>query len=284
MNLEYFKQFNPPIEETKINNNVWLYTRVSSKKQYDENGSIETQKLAAIKYAKENNYNIREIFGGTYESAKGDFTRKEFKKLIDAVKKSKNKPFAILIFIVNRFSRSGGSAVALLNELIHDHGIHLIEVSSGKDTTSELGEYEIMQLLLSAKKENMSRMDVTIPGMKSFVRKGNWLGTAPRGYRHQGKRVNNLEDFSGTQIITINDDGNLLKKAWKWKLEGEFDYVIRQKLKLLGLVVSKQWLSQMWRKPFYCGISTHKFLDGKPIKGNWPPIVPSRISRLLMHG
>ena len=280
MNLEYFKRFNPLPEEAKPNNNVWLYTRVSSKKQYDDNGSLDTQKLAAYDYAN-NKYTITKTFGETYESAKGDFTRKEFKNLIDTVKKSKNKPFAIMIFKVNRFSRSGGNAIALLQDLIHKHGVHLIEVSSGKDTTSQLGEHEIMQLLLSAKKENMTRLDVTIPGMKAFVRKGNWLGSAPKGYRHQGKRVNNPDDFSGAQIITINDNGKLLKKAWKWKLEGEYDYVIRQKLKSFGLVVEKQWLSQMWRKPFYCGISTHKFLDGKPIKGNWSPIVSIKDFKII---
>ena len=32
-------------------------------------------------------------------------------------------------------------------------------------------------------------------------------------------------------------------------------------------------MSAMWRNPFYCGISTHKFLEGNPIKGNWPSIV-----------
>ena len=269
MKYDYFKQFNPPIEENIINNNVWLYTRVSSKKQYDDNGSLETQKLAAHEYAKDK-YKITKTFGETYESAKGDFTRKEFKDLIDTVKKSKNKPFAILIYKVNRFSRTGAHAIALVEDLVHKYGVHLIETKSGKGTTTEEGEHEIFQLLLSAKKENMARLDVTIPGMKAFVRKGNWLGSAPRGYRHQGKRVNDPNDFSGTQIITINNEGKLLKKAWKWKLEGDFDCVIIKKLKSLGLAVSKQWLSQMWKKPFYCGISTHKFLDGNPIKGNWP--------------
>jgi len=181
-NLEYFKKFNPLPEEPKLNNNVWLYTRVSSKEQYDNNSSITTQKLSAKEYVTENNYKIDKTFGGTYESAKGDFTRKEFTKLISEVKQSRNKPFEILIFKVNRFSRSGGGAIALLNELIHKYGVHLIEISSGKNTTTQLGEYEIMQMLLSAKKENMARLDVTIPGMKAFIREGNWLGTAPRGY------------------------------------------------------------------------------------------------------
>ena len=272
-NLDYFKKFNPTAEESESNNNVWLYTRVSSKEQYDNNGSIETQKLAANDYATKNKYNIDKTFGATYESAKGDFTRKEFNRLINEVKQSRNKPFAILIFKVNRFSRSGGRAIALLNDLIHKYSVHLIEISSGKDTTTQLGEYEIMQMLLSAKKENMARLDVTIPGMKLFIRKGNWLGKAPRGYTLKGRRVKTQSDILGKQEITINNDGKHLKKAWHLKLEGELDHIIIKKLNVLGLKVSKQWLSQMWRKPFYCGISNHKFLDGDIIKGNWKPIV-----------
>ncbi|NOR27282.1 MAG: hypothetical protein GQ540_02010 [Lutibacter sp.] len=67
MSLEYFKRFNPLPEEPKANNNVWLYTRVSSKKQYDDNGSLDTQKLAAYEYAN-NKYTITKTFGETYET------------------------------------------------------------------------------------------------------------------------------------------------------------------------------------------------------------------------
>ena len=273
MNLDYFNSFNKKEEIEAINNNVWSYTRVSSKEQFDNNSSILVQEEAAKEYAFKNGYHISKTFGGTYESAKGDFTRKEFKKLIDEIKKNRKKPFAILIFKVNRFSRSGSGGIAVLHELIKEYGVHLIEVSSGKDTTTDLGEYEIMQLLLSAKKENMSRLDVTIPGMKSLVKRGDWLGKAPRGYTLKGKRVVNQNNISGKQIIVINEEGKILKKAWRWKLEGKPDFIIINNLKRLGLIISKQSLSAMWRKPFYCGISTHKLLDGQATKGNWSPIV-----------
>lgn len=61
--------------------------------------------------------------------------------------------------------------------------------------------------------------------------------------------------------------------VWKWKLQGEMDFKILEKLEARGLKVSKQFLSAMWRKPFYCGINTHKFLKGNPIKGNWEAMV-----------
>ena len=86
MNLEYFKKYSSYKEEHNTNKSVWSYTRVSSKKQFETNGSIDNQQNAAKLLAVSNNYEITRTFGGTYESAKGDFTRKEFKRLISEVK------------------------------------------------------------------------------------------------------------------------------------------------------------------------------------------------------
>ena len=97
-NLNEFGVFMKPKEQQKkINKRIIGYTRVSSKKQQD-NYSLEEQERDLREYAKNNGYDLDdEIIGGTYESASGDFSRKEFIKLLDEVKKSKNKPFAIAI-------------------------------------------------------------------------------------------------------------------------------------------------------------------------------------------
>ena len=42
------------------------------------------------------------------------------------------------------------------------------------------------------------------------------------------------------------------------------------------LVISKQRMSEMWRNPFYCGISTHRMLDGKVVKGKWEKLIPEK--------
>jgi DNA invertase Pin-like site-specific DNA recombinase len=273
MKLDKFKKYSTYKIETNNNNNVWVYTRVSSKDQFDKNNSITNQEDAAKKCAKNNSYLIANTFGGTYESAKGDFTRKEFTRLISEVKKSKNKPFAIMIYKMSRFSRSGASAIGLVNELIKKHNVHLIEVSTGKDSTTPRGELEIMESLQYARKENIERLEMTLPGMKAYVRKGNWLGRAPRGYDLKGDRVSNPKFKNPTQEISINHEGEILKKAWQWKLAGELDFEIIKKLNKRNLTISKQSLSAMWRKPFYCGINTHSLLEGDAIVGNWKPIV-----------
>lgn len=273
MNIDYFKKFSSYREELCTNKNVWLYTRVSSKEQFENNGSIENQRHAAEVLAHCNNFEITNTFGGTYESAKGDFTRKEFKRLISEVKKAKQKPFAIMIYKMSRFSRTGANAIGLVNELIRVHGVHLIEVSTKKDTTTPRGEFEIIESLQYARKENIERLEVTIPGMIAFLKNGNWLGKAPRGYNHYGKRVKKSDFHNGVQRLEINNEGKLLIKAWKWKLNGMADYQIRYKLAKHGLVIKKQSLSAMWRNAFYCGINTNSLLKGEVVIGNWKPLV-----------
>jgi len=273
MDLDYFKKYTSYKDVQNNNKSVWLYTRVSSKKQFETNESIENQKEAAEIFVKDKGYNITRTFGGTYESAKGDFTRREFTKLIEEIKKVKNKPFAIMIYKMSRFSRTGANAIGLISELIKVHNVHLIEVCSDKDSTTSRGEHDIIESLQYARKENIERLEFTLPGMTRHVRNGNWLGKAPRGYDHFGPRVSNPQFISGKQQLEINDEGMLIKKAWKWKLEGLADFEIRTKLDKHGLVISKQSMSSMWRNPFYCGIQTNSLLKGEVVKGNWEPLV-----------
>ena len=273
MGLEQFKSFAKGYDKkTELNKHVWIYTRVSSKDQ-ESNKSLTTQVSNAKDYCLENNLIVVKTFGGTYESASGDFTRKEFKRLIDEVKKEKIKPHAILLNTISRFSRTGGGGVGLANELVEEFGVNLIEVSTGKSTETEDGKIEIYKGLLQARQENLDRLRVTIPGMKKFLQEGNWLGKSPKGYDTHGTRVKNHKFHNETQKIIINNDGKLLKKAWIWKLQGDKDYEIRKKLSELGLDMSKQAISSMWRNPFYCGVLVHKMLDGEVVYGKWEKLV-----------
>ncbi len=272
MGLENFKSFvNRSKDEKKQTNDVWLYTRVSSKDQ-EVNKSLQNQKDSGYKYALENDYSISNTFGGTYESASGDFTRKEFSKLIQEIRDAKKRPFAILIYTMSRFSRTGGSGISLAHEVIETLGVNLIEVSTGKNTITEQGKLEIFNSLIKASQENIDRLKVTIPGMKSLLKNGGWLGNVPMGYTMFGTRVKNRSLYSEKQEIKINEVGEKLRQAWKWKLEGDKDFEIRAKLAAMGVNISKQKLSIMWRKPFYCGVSVNKMLD-EPVKGSWDKIV-----------
>lgn len=273
--LDYFKKFIPKDDSAteQTNFQVWSYTRVSSKDQFEKNSSVDNQRTTNQQYATNFKLNIVEEFGGTYESGKSDFTRKEFKRLIDKVEKSRRKPYAILVFKMSRFSRSGGNAIGLVNHLVETLGVHLIETSSGITTTSERGKASIYESLFHAYKENLERKEIIIPNMKSFLKKGFRFGSAPLGYDHFGPRVKREGFMSTKQRIIINKDGEILREAWNWKASGLYsDVQIIAKLQARGIDILQQKLSKIWRNPFYCGILVSKMLD-EPIMGNWEPLI-----------
>lgn len=274
--LRVFEAFMKPKEhQFETNRRIIGYTRVSSKMQV-KNYSIEEQERDLRDFAKSNSYDLDEdIIGGTYESASGDFSRKEFKKLYDVVKKSKNKPYAIAIKFINRFSRTGAGAITIVYELVEKMGVHLIETSSGLCTSNLNDKMQIYHKLLKAQEENQERLEKTIPGMKTFLQNGNWLGVAPYGYTTYGTKVKDYTLIRPSQEIIINKEGKVLKEAWQWKLQGERDCNIIIKMAELGANVTKQKISSIWRNPFYCGIIINCLID-KPVKGKWEPMVTER--------
>ena len=288
VNLEKFNGFMKPKEKPqqakKIEKKRIIgYTRVSSKRQI-EGFSIEEQERSIREFAKANNYDLIDIKGGQYESAKGDFTRKEFKALIEMCTKMKpKKPYAIAIKFISRFSRSGGSAIGLVDDLVTKNGIHLIETSTGICTDNDEGKIQIYHKLLDAWEENKQLLERTLPGMKSFLEAGNWLGKTPFGYDTYGKRVIDDDKLRGKQKIVLNKDGEHLKEAWRWKVLGWSDAQIKKELwDRYKMKISICRLGYIWKNPFYAGVCISKLLD-KPVRGNWEAIVSEQDFLKINH-
>ena len=276
--LSFFQKFLPKKElEDLSTKDVWSYTRVSSKEQFVNKSSVNNQISTNKLYANDFNYALPFEFGGTYESAKSDFTRKEFKRLIDKVESAKKKPYAILVFKMSRFSRSGGNAIGLVNHLVEVLGVHLIETSTGLNTTTERGKAAIYESLFHAYKENLERKEIIIPNMKTFLKKGFRFGAAPFGYDHYGPRVRRVGFLNNIQKIVINTQGKIFREAWEWKASGNYsDSQILSKLSARGIELSKQQINKSWKNPFYCGINISKMLE-EPVKGEWEPLITVEI-------
>ncbi len=276
MSLDHFKAFaRAHVKKVISNFEVWLYTRVSSRDQ-ELNRSLDSQKDEGHKFAAAHHYTVAMTFGATYESASGDFTRKEFTKLIETVRSAKKRPFAILIYTMSRFSRSGGGGISLAHELVDELGVHLIEVATGKNTMTEEGKLEIYSGLIRASQDNLDRLKVTVPGMIKMLENGHWLGNPPPGYIHFGPRVKDHSRFAPVQRIEKGPDNDYIRKAWEMKLQGVSDYMIIHKLSLMGYTIHKNKINKMWRNPFYCGISTNKLLNGRIIQGNWEKTITEK--------
>lgn len=242
---------------------VVKYTRVSGGKQM-LNDSIENQNKTIDEFAKKFNLEIVATFGDTHESAKTD-DRKEFMRMIDFCKRSRGRISTILVYKMTRFSRTGGKAISIADELRNKYGIHIIAVTEPMDTSNPNGVlFQEMQLIF-AKWDNVQRQQVTSAGMKSKYSKGEWLSNPPQGY--------DIVRSNGERKIVLNEDGKKIKKAWDWKLKGMKNEDIAEKLNKMGVKMYKQQIYKIFKNPFYCGLIAHGMLNGRVVEGKQEKMV-----------
>ncbi len=253
--------------------NVVIYTRVSSKEQADKNLSLETQRKAIEEYAKRHNLNIAAFFGGTYESAKTD-GRKEFNRMLDYVRKSNGRISKVLVYTLDRFSRTGGAAIKLATDLREKYGIAVFAVTQPTDTSNPSGVLHQNIQLLFSEYDNQLRKQKAIAGIIEKLKLGIWVQKPPVGY--------DIVRINSERKIVVNEDGKKLKMAFEWKLQGFKNEEILQKLRAMGMNLLKQRIFDILNNPFYCGLLSHRLLNGQIIDGKHEPIV-SKENFLKIH-
>lgn len=268
--IDNFLPFARKVDSTSVIKNssyAVAYTRVSSKEQ-ELGYSLETQRKAIEEYAQRNNLIIVEFFGGTSESAKSD-ERKEFKKMLSFLAKNKIGVSQILIYSVDRFSRSGANAIAIIDEL-RKQGINVNAVTQPTDTSTASGQLQQEIQLVFGKYDNELRKQKCVAGMKEKLSQGYWIQKVPLGYDQYTKHKE--------QHITINATGEILRQAFYWKAnENMHNTEIMERLNALGVKVSHQQITEIFRNPFYCGIIRHNLLQGTVVQGKHPKLIPEEL-------
>ncbi len=242
--------------------NCVIWTRVSTKYQEDNGGSLSDQKNKCELFARQNGYVIKGYFGGTHESARTPGVL--LKDMYAAVKKDRTITH-IIIPAVDRFSRNVGQAATIIDDLLKCN-IIVVDASTGTDTSTRMGITYFHFNLVQAQWENGNRTDKCVSGRKHCLESGVYCGAAkPLGYDKHGKSL-------GT-YFTVNDKGHLIRKAFKWKLQGYANCEILKKLSAYGLTMRKQKLHHILTNPFYAGKIRHKMLQGRLVDGNQPKLV-----------
>ncbi|TRU46266.1 MAG: recombinase family protein, partial [Microcystis aeruginosa Ma_QC_Ca_00000000_S207] len=182
--------------------NCVIYTRVSTKEQADNNMSLDTQRKYCELFAQKNGYTIMGYYGGTYESAKTD-ERNEFNKMLTTVKKSSQKISYIIVYSVDRFSRSGANAIYIAEQL-KQQGISIISVTQPTDSSTASGSLQQnIQFIFSAY-DNQLRREKCMTGTKESLLRGEWCTKPPLGY--------DIIRTNGVKKIVVNQTGKLLRK------------------------------------------------------------------------
>ncbi len=267
-NLSQFNSFGKGkrnhIEST---GNCVIYTRVSTKEQADKNMSLDVQRKACEQYAQKKGYNIVGYFGGTYESAKTD-ERKEFNNMLNFVKRSKEKVSRIIVYSVDRFSRSGPNAI-YLSDTLKKEGILIYAVTQPTDTATASGSLQQNIQFIFSEYDNQLRREKCMAGTKEKLLNGEWCTGVPTGYSIVRK--------DGERKIVLNEKGKLLRKAFYMKAEGVSNEDIRRQLAAWGLKLYSQRISVILRNPFYCGLIAHNLLEGELVEGKQEKMIPREV-------
>ena len=219
--------------------------------------SLETQRKACESYAQKNSYQIMGCFGSTYESAKAD-ERKHFNNMLTFVKKSKTKISTIIVYSVDRFSRSGANAIYITEQLKRE-GISVFAVTQPTDTTTASGSLQQNIQFIFSEYDNQLRREKCMAGVREKLLAGIWCTTQPISY--------DIVRRDGKKELILNAKGKLIKKAFAWKLEGLSNEAIRERLEALGWKIGHQRVTDFLSNPFYCGMVVHKALEGEVVEG-----------------
>jgi DNA invertase Pin-like site-specific DNA recombinase len=148
--------------------NCYIWTRVSTKHQEENGGSLDDQKCKCQKYAKDNGYTIKGYFGGKHESAKTP--GKLIKELVAAIKKDKSVKY-IIVNQADRFSRDAGQAINIICDLM-THGVIIVEALTSFDTSTPEGIMMIQVKLSMAQWDNTNRTNKFMSGRKHCMESG----------------------------------------------------------------------------------------------------------------
>jgi site-specific DNA recombinase len=267
--LEIFNQFAKGAEaQIEVGNNCVIYTRVSTKDQADNNMSLTTQLKLCQKFCEKNNYEIIESFGGTFESAKTD-ERKEFNRMLAFIKKSRVKISQIVVYSIDRFSRSGANAI-YIKEQLKKEGVTIQSVSQPTDTSTSSGRLQQNIHFVFSDFDNELRRDKCVTGMREALLRGDWCVHAPRGYDHIKQ--------NGKRAIVLNDLGRALKNVFEWKVKENLPLEeMSLRMEKLGYKLDPRRISEVIKNPFYCGLLSHNLLGGKIVEGNHEKLVTKEI-------
>ncbi len=268
-NLTVFESFAKGSLKTESRtNNCVVYTRVSTKEQADNNLSLDTQRKACEQYAAKNGLVVHGYFGGTFESAQTD-ERIEFSNMLSFVKKCREKISCILVYSVDRFSRSGANAI-YIKEQLRNKGVYIISVTQQTDTATSSGNLQQNIQLIFSEYDNQLRKEKCMAGIKEMLLRGDWCTKPPLGY--------DTVKINGKRSIIVNDTGKLLKKAFHWKVNEQIsNQDIYRRLLSLGLKINHQRISETFKNPFYCGLITHNLLEGQIVEGNHEKLVSKEV-------
>ena len=232
--------------------NAIIYCRVSTKDQAELGYSLEAQKRACEKFAREKGYEVDRVFVEEGESAKTQ-NRTQLLKLLQYTVQNKKRFSALIVYKLDRLTRNLSDQMELITKF-SSLGVRILSATENNENTA-VGKLMRNIIGAFAQFDNEAKGERTREGMKQAVREGRWCWNAPKGYM-------SCKDQLGKPILVPTDESIVIKEAFKLAETGLYKQTeIVDKLRRKGFVMSKSFLSRALQNPLYAGLIKVKWFS-----------------------
>lgn len=147
-----------------------IYIRVSSERQV-KGYSLEGQKQYLTECAIRRGMNVLRVYVEEGKSGKSIEGRTAFQEMLDDIKSGKERIDYVMVFKLSRFGRNARDVLNSL-EFIMNHGVHLMCVEDGLDSSTSMGKMMITILGAVAELERENIIAQTLLGRETKAKKG----------------------------------------------------------------------------------------------------------------
>lgn len=183
-----------------------LYIRVSTLEQAQEGYSVGEQKERLIAYCRAKDWLIADIYvDGGYTGS--NLKRPGIQKLISET----NKFDMVLVYKLDRLSRSQRDTLYLIEEIFRPNDVDFISMQESFDTSTPFGKAMIGLLAVFAQLE------------REQIKERTWMGRVARaktGLYHGGGNIPIGYEYSNGKLVVNPYEAEQVKKIYEWYLSG----------------------------------------------------------------
>ncbi|WP_073292271.1 recombinase family protein [Chryseobacterium polytrichastri] len=223
-----------------------LYIRVSTDEQAEKGYSQRDQLERLEKYCNQNQITIGQVIFEDH-SAK-NFTRPEWIKYINYIKKRSVKSNIVLFTKWDRFSRNAGDAYQMI-KLLQNNNISPQAIEQPLDMSIPENKMMLAIYLAAPEVENDRRALNTFYGMRRAQKEGRIMGTASYGY------INKCTEEGRKYVALKEPEASNMRWAFNELSKGiHAANQIRLKMNTMGgSEISSTSFYRSIRNPIYCG-------------------------------
>lgn len=248
---------------------VAIYTRVSTQEQVENGNSLEfqTEKLRA--FCSLHDFKIVHEYVD-----KGVSGAKFHRPALDMLKKDINKFDIVLVYKLDRLSRSIKDTMLLVEDFFKPNNVDLISLSENFNTSEAMGMATVGMLSTFAQLERETIKERMIAGKIQSVKNGNYINHAPFGYVKKDRKL--VKDEQTRECVEF-----IFEKL----LEGHSTTQVSKLIEAHGYdkLRSAFWhfttICTMARNPVYVG---HTCLMGIKVENTHEPYITEEQQELII--